>query len=50
VLTTGETLRGIIKWYDRTAIKIVQHDGPEIMLPKASIKYVYKEDEELRAG
>jgi len=50
VLTIGETFRGIIKWYDRTAIKIVQHDGPEIMLPKASIKYVYKEDKELRVG
>jgi sRNA-binding regulator protein Hfq len=43
VLVSGDMLRGVIKWYDRGAIKLVRPDAAEIMLPKRQIKYLYEE-------
>jgi sRNA-binding regulator protein Hfq len=49
VLTHGEELRGWIEWYDKGAIKLNRHGEPNLMLPKHSIRYMFKE-EELRRG
>lgn len=49
VLTDGEELRGWIEWYDKSAIKLNRHSGPNLLIPKRSIRYMYKE-EELRRG
>ncbi len=42
VLTDGETLHGVIEWYDKFCLKITQEDGPNLLLYKPSIKYMYK--------
>ena len=45
VLNDGETLRGVIEWYDRDCIKVNRQDGPNLLISKHSIKYMYKEGE-----
>lgn len=45
VLDNGEELRGWIEWYDKGALKINRHDGPNLLIPKHSIRYMFKEDE-----
>ena len=42
VLSDGETFQGIIEWYDKTCLKITREDGPNILLYKPSIRYMYK--------
>ena len=46
ILEDGEELRGCIEWYDRGCIKVHRDEGPNLMIFKHSIKYLYKEDEE----
>jgi host factor-I protein len=46
VLDDGEELRGHIEWYDRSCIKVHREDGPNLLLFKHSIKYLYKQEEE----
>src|SRR5207237_10333907 len=43
VLRDGETLHGIIEWYDKCCLKVNRTDGPNILLYKPAIKYMYKE-------
>jgi host factor-I protein len=43
VLRDGETLHGVIEWYDKCCLKVNRTDGPNILLYKPSIKYMYKE-------
>jgi sRNA-binding regulator protein Hfq len=45
VLTDGEELRGVIEWYDRNCLKVNRTDKPNLLVPKHSIKYMYKESE-----
>jgi sRNA-binding regulator protein Hfq len=46
VLRDGEEIHGIIEWYDKTCIKVVREDGgPNLMIYKPAIKYMFKEDE-----
>ena len=44
-LIDGEEIRGVIEWYDKDCIKVNRKDAPNILLPKHSIKYIYKEAE-----
>jgi host factor-I protein len=46
VLKDGESLRGVIEWYDKTALKVHRVGEPNILLLKDNIKYMYKENEE----
>jgi sRNA-binding regulator protein Hfq len=46
VLDSGESLRGHIEWYDRTCIKVHREDGPNLLVFKHSIKYLFKQEEE----
>jgi len=46
VLETGEELRGHIEWYDRGCIKVHREEGPNLLLFKHSIKYLFKQEEE----
>ncbi len=43
VLCDGETLHGTIEWYDKCCLKVNRADGPNVLLYKPSIKYMYKE-------
>jgi len=45
VLVDGEELRGWIEWYDKGAIKLNRHVGPNLLIPKHSIRYLFKEEE-----
>jgi sRNA-binding regulator protein Hfq len=45
VLTNDEELRGWIEWYDKGALKLNRPDGPNLLLLKHNIRYMYKEEE-----
>lgn len=45
-LIDGEELRGWIEWYDKDALKLNRDNGPNLLLQKSAIKYLYKEEEE----
>ena len=46
VLRDGEEVHGIIEWYDKTCIKVTREDGgPNLMIYKPAIKYMFKEEE-----
>lgn len=46
VLKDGEELRGVIEWYDKTALKVNRSNEPNILLLKDNVKYMYKENED----
>ena len=45
VLDDGAELRGWIEWYDKDCIKLNRTDGPNLMIYKRSIRYMFKEEE-----
>ncbi|MDH5405594.1 MAG: hypothetical protein OEX80_03550 [Candidatus Aminicenantes bacterium] len=45
VLNDGEEIYGVIEWYDRNCIKINRQNAPNLLIPKHSIKYMYKEED-----
>jgi host factor-I protein len=45
-LVDGEELRGWIEWYDKDVIKLNREHAPNLLIPKRSIKYLFKEEEE----
>ncbi len=42
VLKDGETLNGVIEWYDKTCLKINREGAPNLLIFKPNIKYMYK--------
>jgi hypothetical protein len=46
LLKDGEEVRGVIEWYDKTALKVHRTSEPNILLLKDNIKYMYKENED----
>jgi len=44
-LVNGEELRGWVEWYDKGAIKFHRADEPNLLIPKTSILYLFKEEE-----
>ena len=50
VLGSGEELRGWIEWYDKGAIKLNRHDGPNLLITKHNIRYMFKAEELKRRG
>jgi host factor-I protein len=47
VLQDGEKIIGTIEWYDLDALKINRKDAPNILLPKHSIKYMFKAEDKV---
>jgi sRNA-binding regulator protein Hfq len=45
-LIDDEEIRGIIEWYDRSCIKVHRQDGPNLLILKHVIKYMYKQNED----
>ena len=46
VLGDGETLHGVIEWYDKHCIKLNRASGQSnLLIYKASIRYMFKEGE-----
>ena len=49
VLRDGEEIHGMIEWYDRNCIKVNRESGgPNLMIYKPAIKYMFKEGENQR--
>jgi host factor-I protein len=46
VLNDGEQLRGQIEWYDRNCLKVHREDGPNLLIFKQHIKYLFKQEDE----
>ena len=46
VLTDGQEIHGWIEWYDKHCLKVNREDAPNLLIPKASIKYMFKADEQ----
>ena len=46
VLMDGETVKGVIDWYDKNSIKVSRQAEPSLLVPKHYIKYMYKENED----
>ncbi|HKV39288.1 MAG TPA: hypothetical protein VJX67_08750 [Blastocatellia bacterium] len=46
VLQDGERLHGSIEWYDRGCIKLHRTEGPNLLVLKHNIKYIYKDEPE----
>jgi host factor-I protein len=44
VLQDGEVLHGTIEWYDRGCVKLHRNVGPNLLVLKHNIKYLYKEE------
>jgi sRNA-binding regulator protein Hfq len=44
VLCDGETIHGVIEWYDKQCIKVNRQTEPNLLIYKPSIKYLYKEN------
>ncbi|MEO7145696.1 MAG: hypothetical protein ABI165_19555 [Bryobacteraceae bacterium] len=42
VLKDGESLTGIIEWYDKTCLKVNREGAPNLLIFKPNIKYMYK--------
>ena len=45
VLQDGESLNGVIEWYDRNCLKIIRSSGPNMIIYKQAIRYMYKASE-----
>ncbi len=44
VLRDNEELRGTIEWYDKNSIKLHRNEGPNLLILKHNIKYMYKDE------
>lgn len=49
-MTDGEQLSGWIEWYDRDCFKLNRDDGPNLLVMKASVRYIHKQTENDEAG
>ena len=45
ILTNDEELQGWIEWYDKGAIKLNRQNGPNLLILKHNIRYMFKEEE-----
>jgi host factor-I protein len=50
VLDTGETIRGVIEWYDKNCIKVHRAGEPNLLIMKSAIRYMYKQSEPKNAA
>jgi len=45
VLRDGEQIHGVIEWYDKNCLKVNRNSGPNLVIYKPAIKYMFKEGE-----
>jgi len=45
VMRDGETVQGVLEWYDKTCIKVNRAAQPNMLIYKAGIKYMFKANE-----
>ncbi len=49
ILDDGEQIRGYIEWYDKHCLKINRHKEPNLMVMKHCIKYIFKQEDEVKS-
>ena len=49
ILQNDEELCGWIEWYDKSAIKLNRNEGPNLLVLKQNIRYMFKEEERKRS-
>ena len=42
VMKDGETISGVIEWYDKGCLKVNRDGAPNLLIFKANVKYMYK--------
>lgn len=42
VLRDGETITGVIEWYDKGCLKVNREGAPNVLVFKHNVKYMYK--------
>lgn len=42
ILRDGDSVEGVIEWYDKSCIRILPDDGPGLLIYKEAIRYMYK--------
>jgi host factor-I protein len=50
VLDRGETIRGVIEWYDKNCIKVHRLNEPNLLIMKSCIRFMYKDGESRNGG
>ena len=45
VLDQGETIHGVIEWYDKQCIKVHRAKEPNLLIMKSCIRYMFKESD-----
>jgi sRNA-binding regulator protein Hfq len=50
VLHDGETLHGVVEWYDKDCIKLTRYGSPNLLIYNRHIKYVFKDGDEAAQG
>ena len=45
LLKGGEEIRGQIEWYDKYAIRVARDEAPAVMIYKAGIRMMYKDEQ-----
>jgi len=50
VLDQGETIRGVIEWYDKNCIKVHRANEPNLLIMKSCIRFMYKDGESHNGG
>lgn len=50
VLDTGETIRGVIEWYDKNCIKVHRANEPNLLIMKTAVRYMYKQSDSKSDG
>lgn len=50
ILTNDEEIHGWIEWYDKNVLKINRNTGPNLVVNKRCIRYMFKEEELKRRG
>ena len=46
VMKDGDQVQGVIEWYDKNCIKVHRQDGPNLLILKHFIKYMYKQNDD----
>ena len=50
VLDQGETIHGVIEWYDKQCIKVHRNNEPNLLIMKSCIRYMFKESDASNNG
>ena len=46
VMDNGDRVRGHIEWYDKNCLKVHRENGPNMLVFKHAIRFLYKEEDE----